>query len=257
MIGNGGRRSLGRYGWRLRDVLAGHRQVLRLGQELGQHAVAVAIDVVALGVSAWEAWKWRVCGLRVVVACPGLLTSRDFQFIANQIAVKIEVTVAVAIVKSRGIVVDGILAQVVVGDGGGGLKVARLGVKTLPVAQAVKRHLHIINHRRGACVGILQNHSPNATPFQSSAVYIDCCRVKSISQGIPTVGPSTAQTCSQIRATTCRCNVPPTQNQAIAIWRIDINHEVRGISKSRTDAVPRQVELNGRQIPCQFGGFRI
>ena len=78
----------------------GHRQVLWLRQKLRQHAVAVAIDVVALRISAWESGQWRVCGLWVVIASPWFLTSRDFQFIANQIAIKIEVTISIAIVQT-------------------------------------------------------------------------------------------------------------------------------------------------------------
>ena len=136
LVGHGGRGRLRGQRGDGGDAFARGRFVLRLGQELGQQAVAFAVHIVVGRVSAWRTQRWRVCGLRVVVAGPWLLASRNFKGVANAVFVEVEVTVSVAVVESRRVAVDGVFTEVVVGRLCVGVEVAGLGVKAVAELQA-------------------------------------------------------------------------------------------------------------------------
>ena len=65
--------------WNVRNVPTRDRGILRLGQELWQQAVAVAIHIVVVRIGTGKSRKRRVGGCSTEVAGPRFLTARHLE----------------------------------------------------------------------------------------------------------------------------------------------------------------------------------
>ena len=158
-------------------------------QELRQQAVAVAVHVVVVRVDARLPGERRVRGVGVVVARPFLLASRNLKRVANAIPVKVEVAVAVAVVQTARVPIDGVLTQIVVRNRRVGHEVARHRVEALTLANPVEYNVKIIRRHCGSCPGILNGDGPCSRAIQPKGIGVQRVGVKAIHRRAPVGWP--------------------------------------------------------------------
>ncbi len=235
------------------NACARHRQILRLGQKLRQQTVVVAVDRGFLRVRA-RGTCWRgVGGVGVVVARPRFLAPRNFKGVANQVAVKIKVAIAVAIVQSGGVDVDGVLAEVVVDELGAWHEIACVGVKTIPLAHPVERHVKVVRRRGRPRPRVLNDHRPTSASIQVVRVEVDGVVVVAVGRGVPRTRPRSSRSCTGIGTPARGVDVPAPKHHAVSIGRVDVHHHVGRVARARSREV--EVEIGAGEVACQGLGL--